>query len=230
MIKHIFILFLIPGVALAEGWTGEGELGFTTTSGNTDSETLNAKLSIAKAHEKWTHKASLEALRSSADNITSADSTVLKEKSQYSFAEKSYAFGKLRYEDDKFSGFDYQASLSFGAGSRFIQNDVHTLDLSLGAGYRSSKDTATQETNDEGIITADGIYEYKISATSTFIEAILIESGKDNTHSESETVLKSKINGNLASKISYQVKHNTDVPVGVEKTDKILTVSLVYGF
>lgn len=230
MLKRFFILLLVPGMAIADGWTGEGELGFTTTSGNTDSESLNAKLGVAKAHDKWTHKASLEALRASADNVTSADSTVLKEKSQYNFAEKSYAFGKLRYEDDKFSGFDYQASLSFGAGSRFIQNEAHTLDMSLGLGYRSSKDTATQETNGEGVVTADASYEYKISSTAIFGEAISVESGKDNTYSESVTVLKTKINGNLSSKISYQVKHNSDVPIGVEKTDKVLTVSLVYSF
>lgn len=230
MIKRFFILFLIPGMALAEGWSGEGELGFTTTSGNTDSESLNTKLGVSKSHGKWAHKASLEALKASTNNVTSADSMVLREKSQYNFAEKSYGFGKLRYEDDKFSGFDYQAALTFGFGSRFIQNDTHVLDMSLGLGYRSSKNTATQETNGEGVVSADASYEYKISATASFSEAISIEAGDDNTHSESETVLKTRINGNLASKIGYLVKHNSDVPVGVEKTDKILSVSLVYSF
>ncbi|TNF34119.1 MAG: DUF481 domain-containing protein, partial [Gammaproteobacteria bacterium] len=174
--------------------------------------------------------ANLEVLKTSTDNVTSADSLVFKEKSQYSLTEKSYAFGKLRYEDDKFSGFDYQAALTFGFGSRFIENDAHVLDASIGAGYRSSKDAATQETHDEAVVSADAKYEYKISSTATFSQAVLIESGEDNTHSESETVLKTRINGNLSSKITYQIKHNSDVPVGIEKTDKILAVSLVYSF
>lgn len=230
MLKRLLLVLLFPSVVMAEGWKGEGELGYTTTSGNTESESLIAKLGIENTQNKWTHKANIEALKASTNNVTSADSLVFKEKSQYSLAEKTYAFGQLRYEDDKFSGYDYRASITFGFGSRFIQNDTHTLDASLGAGYRSSKDTVTQQTNDEAVATLDASYEYKISSTASFSEAISVESGEDNTHSESETVLKTKINGNLSSKISYQIKHNSDVPVGVEKTDKLLAVSLVYSF
>ena len=236
MIKQLNILlllaaFLISGAAMGEdSWKGEGELGFTSTSGNTTSQSLNAKLGISKSHDQWTHTASIEAIKASTNHVTSSDSKVFKEKTQYNFSENDYAFGKLHYEDDRFSGKDYTAYISFGLGSRFIQNESHTLDASLGIGYRTSKDTATQQTNDEGVVTADAKYEYIISPNASFSEAISVESGKDNTHSESETVLKTKINGNLSSKISYVVKHNSDVIPPIEKTDTITTVSLMYSF
>ena len=44
-------------------WSGEGTLGFTSSSGNTDSENLNAGLKIAHKHQKWKHNLSLEARR-----------------------------------------------------------------------------------------------------------------------------------------------------------------------
>lgn len=211
-------------------WKGEGELGFTSTSGNTESDTLNTKLSISKSHDKWMHKAAIEILKASTNNVDSADSLVFTEKSEYKFAEKSYAFVSLRHEDDEFSGYDYQQSLSFGVGHQFIKNDQHTLDASAGLGYRRLKETISQIEKNEGIVKADAAYEYIISEHAKFTEKVLIESGESNTHSESETALKMKINGNLSSKISYTIKHNSDVPAGTEKTDKITAVTLVYGF
>ena len=216
--------------SIIDGWSGEGQLGYTATSGNTESESLNAKLGITKERKKWKHSASIESIKTTTDNVTSADSFVFKEKSEYKFGEKAYAFGKLRYEDDEFSGYNYQASIAFGAGAQFVKTEKHTLDASAGLGYRSSEDAITGETTDEGIVTADASYEYKISKTATFTQALSVESGEENTHSESDTALKTKINGNLSSKISYLVKHNTEVPVNTEKTDTVLTVSLVYSF
>jgi len=164
------------------------------------------------------------------DNVVSADSLVLREKSEYSLGGKSYLFGKLRYEDDEFSGYDRQASIALGAGSRFLESERHLLDASVGLGYRSLKETVTGNTEEDGIVTMDVIYQYKISESAAFAESILVESGDENTHAESDTSLKAKINGNLATKISYLVKRNSDVPAGTEKSDRIVTISLVYGF
>jgi len=211
-------------------WKGEGALGYTATSGNTESDSLNAKLGISKEKARWKHSASIESLKTTTDSVTSADRLVFKEKSEYSLGEKAYVFGKLRYEDDKFSGYDYQSSIAFGAGARFIDTEVQVLDASAGIGYRKIKDAVTLLTEEEGILTADASYEYKISNSAAFSEQLSVESGDNNTYSESETALTTKINSSLASKISYLVKHNSEVPVGTEKTDKVLTVSLVYSF
>jgi putative salt-induced outer membrane protein len=211
-------------------WSGEGALGFTSTSGNTDSENLNASLKASLQKMKWKHSASIEAIRNETDNETSADWWAVRGRSEYSLSEKSYSFGQARYEEDKFSGYEYQGSISFGLGSRFIDNGAHLLDLSAGVGYRSIKDNESGETTDEGILNADLKYQYKISESSTFSELAFIESGEENTYAQSETALTSVISGKLSSKISYLVKHNSDVPPDIEKTDKIFSISLVYGF
>lgn len=214
----------------AGGWKGEGALGFTSTSGNTDSENLIASLGIERQAGPWKHMASIEAIRNEVDDELSADSNVLKLRSERAFSEKSYLFGQLRYEDDEFSGYDSQSALSVGAGSRFVENERHLLDASIGLGYRSLEESDGGDTEEDAIVTADLHYVYKISESASLSEKILLESGEENTHTESETALKMNIEGNLAAKISYLVKHNSDVPDGTDKTDKITTVSLVYGF
>jgi len=230
MKKLLSTLLFFPCVVMASEWKGEGELGFTSTSGNTESDTLNAKLSISKEYEKWKHKASLETLKASTNNIDSADSLVFTEKSEYLFGEKAYVFVGLRHEDDVFSGFDYQQSVSFGLGYQFIKNETHTLDASAGLGYRRLKETVTEIEQDESTVVADAFYEYVISEHASFTEKLSVESGDSNTHSESETGLKMKVAGNLAAKITYLIKQNSDVPAGTEKKDKITSVTLVYSF
>lgn len=230
MKKSLAIFLLVPCVAVAGEWKGEGELGYTSTSGNTESDTLNTKLSVSKEHDKWKHTGSLQVLKTTTDNVDSADSKIFEEKSRYKFSDKTYTFVSLRYEDDKFSGFDYQSSVAIGLGQELLNDDVHSLDASLGLGYRKTKDTATQVTESEGIIKGNLDYGYVISPSAKFSEKILVESGDSNTHSESETGLKMKINDSLSSKITYTIKRNSDVTVGKEKTDKITAVTLVYGF
>lgn len=235
-INILVLILILPGLVVgadeikSSEWKGEGELGFTSTSGNTDSESLNAKLGVEKSHDKWTYKTRIEILKASIEGVDSSDSSVFTARSEYKFAEKSYAFGALRYENDKFSGFNYQSSLSFGIGDQFIKNETNELDGSIGLGYRKLKETATGDTSDEGIVAGNLNYLYILSEHATFKEKILVESGKTNTHSESETSVKMKIAGNLAAKIAYTAKYNSDVPTGTEKSDKITTIILVYSF
>lgn len=232
----LLLVLLLPELSVSADeiktsvWKGEGELGFISTSGNTDSDSLNAKLGVERNHDKWNYKAGIEILKASTEGVDSSDSTGITARSEYKFAEKTYAFGALRYETDKFSGFDYQSSLSFGIGDQFIKTIVQELDGSAGLGYRKIKETATGDTSNEAIVTGNLNYLYVISEHATFKQKFLIESGDSNTHSESETSLKMKVSGNLASNISYTIKNNSDVPTGTEKTDKITSITLVYSF
>jgi putative salt-induced outer membrane protein len=239
MIKRfLLVLCLLPTLAIAaedqpsdgKGWSGEGAFGFTSSSGNTDTQNLNAALSIARQSKQWNNSLALDAIRNEADSETSADRWSLRRRSEYVLAEKSYSFGQARYEEDEFSGYSESTSLAVGLGSRFIENDKHLLDLSAGVGYRNLVESNTGDSEDGGIVTSDLVYEFKISESTTFSEVALIEAGADNTFIQSVTALRSKISGSLSSQISYLVQHNSDVSPNIENTDQIITISLVYGF
>jgi len=119
--------------------------------------------------------------------------------------------------------------ISFGAGHVFLEGAMHYVEASVGIGFRDSEDDTGIEEQDT-VVDAEFKYAYKISETSEFNQNFLIESGDTNTYSKSETFLKLVVVGNLGAKFGYKVKHNSDVPVGVEKTDKISTVTLVFSF
>lgn len=237
--KYLALTFLLLPLCVSaaddqaspEGaWKGEGELGFTSISGNSEAENLNARLGLVRQTGAWKHAVTLEAVRAETDSELSADYRRLREKSEYALGEHSYTYGSLRYEDDEFSGYDYEFSLVVGVGRRFIDRDDRRLDLAVGAGARRSEESDSGDTLDEGILSGDLIYEQKVGDNAWFSEKMLLEAGEDNTYFESETALSTKINASLAAKISYPVKRNSSVPSGTDNTDRITTVSLVYGF
>ncbi|HKJ53908.1 MAG TPA: DUF481 domain-containing protein [Gammaproteobacteria bacterium] len=216
--------------ASTSAWKGEGELGFSSTSGNSDSENLNASLGLSSEADNWKHSVTLKSLKAKTDGETSADRLEFRERSEYGLSERSYLYGQLRYEDDEFSGYDYQVAATVGAGSRLLASGRHLLDTSAGLGVRQVKSSADGKTDAEAIVGADLGYEYTISESAALSERLLLERGEQNTYAESETALRTRINGALSAKVSYLVKHNSEVPPGIENTDRLVTVSLVYGF
>lgn len=235
LITLVCLLGLFSTSALAEHdgvphWTGEGELGFTAASGNSDTKNLNASLGVSREADDWTHTATLDLIKAEANDEDSADSKVFRTRSEYAFSERSYLFGGVRYSDDKFSGYDFQASITAGVGHTFVDSEHHRFEAAAGLGFRRERDETTREDDDDTIGSLEGLYEYRISDNATLTERLLVEAGTDNTFTESETSLLNRINGNLLLKLTYLFKRNSEVPPDTDKTDEIVTVSLVYGF
>jgi len=210
-------------------WKGEAELGFISTSGNTETETLNAKAKVINDRESWKHTGVIEATRASDGGVVTAQRNFFSGKTDYKYSEKSYIFGLLHYEEDRFSGYDYQASLVVGYGHKFIKTEALTLDAEIGVGTKHSElDSGIKR--DEGILYAGTELDWKISKSASFNEKLTVEAGDDETTTKSVSGLKAKINSKLASKITYTIKHVSQVPIGIEKTDKEIAVTLVYNF
>jgi len=224
------LILATSGPVTADPLKGEGELGFTSTSGNTHNKNLNAALSLSKTDGIWRHKGKLEAVGSTTDSATTAERYLLTAKTTRDFTAKSYAFGSLRYDNDRFSGYDYQTSVAVGVGTRVIEDAVQTLDGSVGLGVNSNQDAITGKTEQQGVLQLQGNYLRNISASAVFTEDLTVEGGSNNTYIESVTGLKMTIIGALASKLSFTVKRNSSVPAGTSKTDTLSAVTLVYSF
>lgn len=217
--------------ALAErAWHGEGDVAYNKTSGNSDSETLMAKLKLIYEQNRWTHTGQLEAINSSEDDVRSAESYTARFKTDYDISEKYYAFGSGRYQDNRFSGYEFQASVITGLGVHLIATERTVLDLEGGVGYRRSEEQDTGETFNEAILTARGSYQYQLTETTRFDSSLSVESGADNTYVEGDLGIRVKINSALGLRVGYTVKHNTDVPADTDKTDTYTSVGLNYSF
>jgi putative salt-induced outer membrane protein len=234
--RYLLMLTTLPmcAPALAEdvppgGWAGEGELGYTRTTGNTDSESLIVKLGFKRESPQWRLGFNVEAVDRSENDVTSARRYFAAAKSDYKLTQRSYVFGAADYEDDRFSGFDYRANVAIGYGHRVVDGEALTLDLEAGPGARFSR-LETGESDTEATLRLAGNLGWKISPTAKLTEETSAVIGEDSTVYRSLTVLTTKINSDLALRVSYLYKHSTDVPPDTVKTDTETVVTLVYSF
>jgi putative salt-induced outer membrane protein len=220
---------LASGTAAAD-WSGKGSFGGVLARGNTDTETINLNVDVENKLDRWTHKAGVSLLRTVTDDITSADRWELRGESQYSLTERSYLFGALRYEDDTFTDYSYQATATGGYGYRFIMTDTTKLEGQIGAGYRQTELRLSGEQEDDIIARGALNFEHKLTGTALIYDRFLVESGSDNTFVQNQLGIEVKISDTFALGLDYAVRHNTDVLPGTEETDQVLTAYLVYGF
>src|SRR5688572_5022559 len=103
-------------------------LGYVGTTGNTDTTTFNTEVLVTLRTDNWTHNGKLQGLGAQEDSITIAERYLLEEKSDFNLDEMNYLFGKGSYLDDRFSGYNYQASLAAGYGHYFLKSDTFSLD------------------------------------------------------------------------------------------------------
>lgn len=223
-------LALAAAVAQADPWKGKGEAGAVWASGNTDSSSINLKLSMSKEVDQWKHALDMSYLRASSNGDTSANKFVGGWQSNYNLDARTFAFGALRYEHDEFSGFGYQASASTGLGYKFYDTDTVKFSGQAGVGYRRLKDNVTDETSGDVIFVAGLDYEYKVTATTKLVDKFHMEAGSDNTLLTNFAGVEVKMSDKLALAAGYDVTQNTDPPPGKDKTDTVTTLNLVYSF
>jgi putative salt-induced outer membrane protein len=220
-------------------WTGKGEAGVVIATGNTETESANARFQLASEVGKWKHQFGGAALYSSTDEDgTTAQRWEAFEESDYNFSPRTFWFGAARYEDDEFSGFEYQATVSTGIGRKFIDTDVTKFVGTAGVGYKFFE--TRDAFDDAGVLIEPGVsdsevvfrgtldYDHKLTATTSALDKFLVEAGSNNTFLQNDIALQVKVTDVLALAVGYSVRHNTDPQVGFEKTDTLTTINLVY--
>lgn len=213
--------------ATEQSWDATAELGFVMTSGNSETETLNAKFNAATEYTNWKHALHLEALNSSSNDVSSAERYFAEVQSDRKISDRTYALGLVSWEKDRFSGFDHQISVALGVGYKAIAEDNMELDFELAPGYRVIEDH-NGNNEEDSIIRAAEIFSWKFNETSSLDQFLNTEAGDSNTVTRFGISLTSQVQEALSMKVGYTIKHSSDVPAAADKTDRETSVTLVY--
>ncbi|HMA12664.1 MAG TPA: DUF481 domain-containing protein, partial [Steroidobacteraceae bacterium] len=213
-------------------WTGKGEAGIAVASGNTDTRSANAKIAIANKRDQWENSASLAGNYVRTDGNTTAKRWELGLQTRYTFSARTFWYGGLRYEEDRFSGFDHQGVVSTGLGRKFIDNDTTHFSGQAGVGYKFYKTIGTllvparKESEAVGVAGLD--FDHKLTDTTKVYDKFSAEVASGNNFLQNELGIAVKMSDRLALAVAYQVRHNSDPPAGFKKTDTLSTLNLVY--
>lgn len=206
------------------------ELGSIFTSGNTDTESINAKLTVKNQRNQWLSTIKLGALSSKESDATSAEKYTFLGQLDYSADEHNYLANILDVQKDRFSGFDYRSTLAVNYGRRIITRDSLSWDLEIGPGYRQDKMNGQSGTLEEAIIRLASHVKWAIGENSKLQSRISSTLGDDNQNYRAETSLTSQINGHFATKLSHIVDYVAEVPDDSKKTDSEFGVTLVISY
>jgi putative salt-induced outer membrane protein len=215
---------------LAEGlWKAQAEAGIVMTNGNSETQNIRLQFKVEHEQERWRERLSADYLKVSEKSQTSAERFATEAKADYEFGEKDYYFLIARYETNRFAGYDAQISESAGYGRRFRFGERALLETEAGVGSRYTSYVDGVRKN-EGILRIAAKFSHTIGSGSEFREEAFTEIGHTNTHTESVTSLKSRVNGNLSMKLAFTAIHNSSVPLDTKQTDTITSATLVYDF
>ncbi|MGO2235169.1 DUF481 domain-containing protein [Marinomonas sp. UCMA 3892] len=222
-----------------EPLSAELELGVIAITGNTESTAVKAKATIKQDFEAWKAKYQIDTLykrgknEGETDTRTTAQKLFLSAQSDYKLSsENTSVFIYGSYTDDRFSGYEYQNTVSVGYSARLFASDSSFLDYSVGPGYSFTK-TDKGDEDETAIVHVELQYEYKISPNATFQQALSTEAALQsdkNTRSKSETSVSVKLRDDLSMKAAYSLTHNSQVLDDKKNTDGTTSIIFAYTF
>lgn len=234
----------------------DAEVGALLTNGNTQSSAFKGKVDIKHELPHWHNNYILEGLYK-RDEVTIGEGDdaykedqVTAEKYFFS-AQSDYiinskyrgVFGFVSYQENKFSGYQYQAKAAFGFSDRAFNLKNQHLDYSIGPGISVSETEPSEdedgnyvpaESQEAFILRLSGKYVYRFNPAAKFTQNVSSDfafGDEDNTYTKSETAITAALNGSFALKTSFILEHNSVVTDDtIEKTDTQTAVTLVYTY
>lgn len=226
----------------AEPWQASVELGAISTTGNTETLSVQSRADLAHEIGNWQNEYVASVLFKE-DEVIQQDGTENTEKTaeRYFISAKSayqlqedtsslFIFGS--HTRDEFGAFLNYSTASLGYGRRWLDTPNAYLDAEIGPGYYRGERVLEDEMTEveKGAMVRGAVeFQWTISDNATFSQEVSVESGSDNTRTISDTALTTKINDSLQMKVGYSIVHNSEVAADKEPTDTTTSINLVYS-
>lgn len=224
------------GLLSVRPWKGKIQAGASFASGNSDNLAVGLTLDAARETGNFTHNVDAFIDIAESDNAGTGMRVVTQKRwgaayqLDYNFGERTYAFGRLAYEEDEFSGFDYRLFAGAGLGHFLYKSDPFTWKVEGGPGFRYSPIDDTREIEQEVAARASTELDWLIREGLVFEQDVNTTWTQSTTTVQSVTALSTKLFDGLSTSLGFEFRYETDPPIGREKADKIARASLVYGF
>lgn len=239
---------MLSAIAVAEDnkpWKVDVDLGVISTSGNTDTTSVQTKIDARQTLDRWENQYIIGGLYKQ-DQVTADDGSKSDEKTAEKYfgsaktayllgVERSYIFGYVSHTHDKFGAYRDYTTVAMGYGDWIISRPNLTWFAEAGPGYQRGKkplDTQPVSYSTESGMIFRGATEliWKFSPTAEFKQLLSVESGEDNTRTIGETSVSASINSAMKMKVGVNIANDTDVAPGKKHTDTTTFVNLVYSF
>ena len=167
--------------------------------------------------------------QATGEDETTAEKYFINYKADRTLDEHSYLYGVTTYEDDRFSGFEYQATAGVGYGYKVIAEEDKTLSVELGPGYRINSIEGASNENEVTLRVGEK-FSWQFSDNAELNQYLTVEGGEDNTISNLGVGIKSMLNGTLSLRVGIDLKHTENPVVDKDDIDTETYATIGYSF
>jgi len=230
-------------------FTSSAELGFLYKTGNTKSADINAGVSVKYEKDQWLSTLDFDILAKKTEKTvdgsdklsltTTEQKWTVDSKTNYTLdtTSKNYMYGNVFYEDNRFTSYDSQSSVSAGWGRNWYKTEKASFFADIGPGFKrdvtKASDIMPSETNTSLIVQAQALYLRQINSHVEFKQTlsakIATQSGENSTY-KADSSITTKLIETLQLKFTVTLDYNSKVDVDKEKLDTQTSVTLVYSF
>ena len=239
----VFLFFLQCSVStkseeIKSRFSGQLDIGGSLTSGNTDTTRLDVEINIRNLKGRFEDNFRVLGAFSKDNKETTEQRFLISYESYLELRKNLFGFSYIKFDDDNFSGFNYEIEASAGSGYKLInERDLRIL-IQGGPGYRYSKKIngtlplAQTNTLSNSTLTARANIrlEYDISDDVFLSNNLSITWDSQRTRIDENISLTNNLISNILTRISLNIRHNTNPPEFRKKTDTNTKVSIVYNF
>lgn len=223
---------LIPIPRTEKVWTIAGSIGYSLTSGNNDTSTLNVGYDIIfdPKGKNLMRSDGLYILGKSA-GLTTTDRLVVNGRDEYRFHPKAFAFCQVQYMSDRFKNVEYLVSPTAGIGVGLVTSPRTTLSIDTGVG-------GVWEKNPDADVAPSGAFTYAQKFSHAINGTTRITESVSALHKTADVgdalfILSAGISAGLTSRTQIKVEmldtYKRRVPsASVVKNDIAVVVAFVY--
>jgi len=240
-------------ITSVSSFSASAQLGLLYLTGNTRSADMKTGLDLRFEKNLWRSLFIFDSLIKKIEATSETDgehfettenkwSAVAQTNYTINTAKRNYLYGNLSYEENKFSSFDSQTSISTGWGRRWFETSKASLDADIGPGFKRDVTRVSQADRDIGInsetqgsliLQAQASYIRKMNKHIEFKQSLIakyaIESDQNNSY-KAESSITSKLIESLQLKLSFLIDYNSNVDEDKTNTDTQTSAVLVYSF
>ena len=209
------------------------DIGFVSTSGNSNVTTLTGNDEITFTRASWSYKQNFSVVYGKLRDTVQTSKWVVSLRAERSSSSWIGVYGLLKYDKDRFSGIAGREEEGVGAAIKSLTSDTDKLDFELGLSYVQTQAVAVFADHTNAAGRAKGTYRHVFSGN-PYVQQLAeylpnLQNGAD-WRFNSETSLVAPVSTHLALKVTYVVTYQHLPPAGFGDTDRLFSTSLQISF
>jgi len=221
-------------VKVKSPYSGSGEAGYSSNSGNTVNEAFYVALKLKYQKALSEVKAKVDVNYKTEQNIKTQERYVgdVQLNNFFSNKKKAYLFGQVRLVSDVFDETDLESNLIAGVGYLYKRPKKLKFVIELGAGDYNVRYTKVsgRKAYNSGLIKVFSKFEYQLNPQVAFEQDVFKYFITSSGNFESNTGFKVKLSQKVHLKLAYQYRYHNASDIGEKKVDTQTRLTFIYDF